>query len=129
MAISVLFNILQWWTILFSIGLIFLPLTSLIFNSFFDRGYIFSKILGLLLVSFSIWFLASLKIFTFTSAFLLLTLGVFLLVNTYISYKKGSFTLIRGILKYAALEELLFITGLIFWAYIRSFEPSIHGLE
>lgn len=121
--------IFQWWIILFSLGLIFFPLTSLIFHSFFDKGYIFSKILGVLLLSYAIWLLASLKILNFSAISLLLILAIFLVVNTYLAYKKKTSESILPNFKLFLFEELLFTIGLIFWAWVKGHEPSIHGLE
>jgi uncharacterized membrane protein len=36
---------------------------------------------------------------------------------------------IKSFLLIALVEEMLFVLGLIFWAYIRGFSPDIHGLE
>ena len=120
--------IFQWWVMTFSLGLIFLPLTTLLFSSFFDKGYIFARILGILLLSYTSWLLASLKILPFSTTSLV-GLGVlFALVNSFFFlHRRLKFS--PNFLKIALLEETLFTAGLIFWAYIRSFEPSIHGLE
>ncbi|MFH1841140.1 MAG: class I SAM-dependent methyltransferase [Candidatus Shapirobacteria bacterium] len=53
--------IITWWLALFIIGLIFLPLTVKIFPRFFDQGYLFSKIIGLVVLTFTLWFLSVLK--------------------------------------------------------------------
>lgn len=129
MSATDLMSIFTWWVVLFSIGLIFLPVASLFFNSFWDRGYIFAKIIGLLLVSYIAWFLSSLRILTFSTTSLFLILGLSLILNTYLSYKTKTFSKLKGGLKVILLEESLFVLGLIFWSYIKTFEPSIHGLE
>lgn len=122
-------SVLQWWLIFLSLGLIFFPLSTLLFNSFFDRGYIFAKILGLLLLSYSSWLLASLHILPFGTISLFVLLGIFLVINSVVAYRKKTSTKNYINLKIFALEEGLFLVGLIFWAWVRSFEPSIHGLE
>ncbi|MCL5783940.1 MAG: DUF2298 domain-containing protein [Patescibacteria group bacterium] len=124
-----LFYALQWWLILFSVGLMFFPLTSLLFHSFFDQGYALSKILGILFLSYASWFLSSLHILPFSSLGLFILLGVALIFNSWLSYrKKTSVALIKNF-KVLALEEAIFLAGFLFWAWVRSFEPSIHGLE
>src|SRR3990172_10387045 len=122
-------SIFYWWVILFSLGLIFLPLTSLIFNTFLDRGYILAKVLGLLLLGYTVWLLSSLKILPFTPLAIFLVLGVFLAVNSFLSRRHSIFSNLRPLLPVIILEESLFALGLTFWAWVRSFEPSIHGLE
>ncbi|MDO8638053.1 MAG: DUF2298 domain-containing protein, partial [Candidatus Daviesbacteria bacterium] len=122
MIISDLINVLYWWLIFFVISLVFLPLTSKIFSSFFDKGYAFSKILGLLLISYTVWLLASLKILPFNFFSIILVLIPFLLINL-------KFLKELKLLKIYFLEEGLFLGGFIFWAFIKAHEPSIHGLE
>lgn len=129
MSISDLANTFSWWAILFSLGLVFLPLTSLLFSNFFDRGYIFSKILGILAVSYIVWLPSSLKLFPFSVFSILAVLGVFLAINVIIAYKKKTTSLLLGTTKVIFFEELLFLTGLTFWAFVKTHEPSIHGLE
>ncbi|MDO8638080.1 MAG: DUF2298 domain-containing protein [Candidatus Daviesbacteria bacterium] len=124
--ITDLLFVLQWWFIWFILGIAFLPLTSTIFSSFFDRGYIFSKILGLLLLSYTTWFLASLKILPFANWSILLVFAIFAVLNLKFLSSKGRSTF-GG--KIFILEEALFLGGLIFWSFIRAYEPSIHGLE
>lgn len=119
----------QWWVMMFALGVIFLPLASTIFSSFFDRGYIFAKILGMLLVSYFAWVLASLKLLPFSLPSLIGILAIFILVSTAVSYFKRSFQGLRGQWKIILFEEILFTAGLIFWSFIRAHEPSIHGLE
>lgn len=121
--------ILQWWFVLFLVGIVFLPLTSLILNSFFDKGYIFSKIFGALFITYSIWVLSSLKILPFnTSSLILLSLS-FLALNIYLKSKYKLFSTLKKNWKIFLFEELIFLIALTFWSFIRTHEPSIHGLE
>ena len=123
-------SVLYWWFTLFIIGIGFLPLTVSIFHKFFDLGYVFSKVLGLTLTSYTIFLLGVLHITKFTqlssiSIFLALTLVFYLK-----SPKRPEILLIlKNSWKFLLFEELLFLGGLFFWAYIHSFNPDIHGLE
>lgn len=129
MNINDLLDILGWWSILFSMGLIFLPTSALIFNKFFDKGYIFSKILGLACLGYLVWMLASIKLLSFTNLHILIILALLAFINLGLIVKKKLFRDLKDYLKIFFLEELIFTVGLIFWAYIKSFEPSVHGLE
>jgi len=128
--INGLLNILYWWFVLFGLGLIFLPLTAKIFKNFFDKGYLFSKVIAIAILSYVVWLGAHLKIIPFTQSEILVITGLFALIITLISLKKSSF---KG--KIANLwlifigEELMFLLALIFWSYIRGLQPNIHGLE
>ncbi|MBI2039967.1 hypothetical protein HYT18_02755 [Candidatus Microgenomates bacterium] len=129
MFISDIPSILSFWFTFFLMGIIFLPLTLLIFSSYLDRGYIFSKILAILLLSYTIWLLASLKILSFTSLNIILLLGLFLMINLYSARKFKFISIFKSHWKIFLFEEFLFLAGLIFWSFIRAYEPSIHGLE
>ncbi|TSC87380.1 MAG: chlorArchYYY domain protein [Microgenomates group bacterium Gr01-1014_7] len=129
MFVSDLSFIFNWWFTLAILGLIFLPLTSIIFRNFFDRGYIFSRIIGLLLLTYTIWLLASFKILPYDTYSLFSLLISFLILNFYIAKKTYFLEKFKKHWKIFLFEEFLFLAGLIFWSFIRAHEPSIHGLE
>lgn len=128
MNFSDLTYILRFWLIWFLLGIIFLPLTRHIFKDFFDQGYAFSKILGLLITSYLIWLLASINLLKFNTTSLYLLLGIFLAFNLAVTLN-NRFDLKMAHIKFYLLEELLFFAGVLFWSWVRGFEPSIHGLE
>jgi len=125
---------LQWYFPLLIIGIVFTPLTKKIFKSFsFDFGYPFAKTLGILLLSYFVFVLGIIKILPFSRMNLFLIIGIFALINFFI-YKKNkkipdvqtqNFASLQTII----LEECLFLFCLFFWTFVRSQEPSIHGLE
>lgn len=128
---SDLFFILNWWLIFFIFGLFFLPLTFSIFSDFFDRGYIFSKIIGVIIVSYLLFVFGIIHLFKFTniiSVFLLFLSGLFNYIF-YFFFKKQTIKNLFGKWKIFLLEELFFLLSLFFWSSIRSFQPDIHGLE
>ena len=125
-AIEIL-SILQWWAVFFVIGMIFTPLTNNIFRSFVDRGYLFSKVLGLGIISYCLLVLNVSHVlpFGFMSIILILwACGIinFILFKRKIDIKKFPFKLI-------IFEESIFLLGIIIWSFIRAHEPSINGLE
>lgn len=124
---------IQWWSIFLIIGIIFFPLTSFLFYKFYDRGYIFSKVIGVVIISYVLYLLgllhilpnATLSIYAVTFL-IIITTGVFLYIRPNWRKKllinKKQFFLIL-------FEEMIFLFALIFWAYIRGHQPNIHGLE
>ncbi len=128
-------SIITWWIVIFGIGLIFLPLTFIIFKNFFDRGYIFSKILGIAVVSYTIFLLGILHIGPFSFLTSVLVLIFFAILNTSFIIRerndglKRFLRIIKDNWVIFIFEEILFIFCLLFWSYIRSFQPDIHGLE
>ncbi|MBI2443104.1 MAG: hypothetical protein HYV40_04335 [Candidatus Levybacteria bacterium] len=130
-------NILLWWLWLFGIGIIFLPLSVTLFRSFTDKGYIFAKTLGVVVLSYAMFFLGILKILPFNrlSLFFLFALPLlgyilFLIRSKDISkYVKNYFSNLRPFFFIFLAEEILFLAGIYFLSYVRSFSPDIHGLE
>ncbi len=125
---------LSWCLMLLFLGIVFLPLTKRILGKFFlDFGYPFSKILAILILSYSIFVLATFKILAFTqyNLFLLISLLTFL---NYFILKRGSGPALKkeGLkksLSIIVIEEVLFFISFFFWVYVRGQEPSIRGLE
>jgi len=68
-------SVFYWWFILFGLGIVFLPLTAKIFARFYDRGYLFAKVLGLGILSYFVWLFAHLKLIPFTQVSLLAVFG------------------------------------------------------
>jgi len=133
--------ILYWWILIFGIGVVFMPLNFLFFGNFWDKGYAFAKILGILVVSYIVWLLGSLKIIPFTNEAIWLVIIGGISFNYYFLPKfqsrKLGFPSERADLKsffrnnwqVFILEEALFFLALAFWSLVRGFQPDIHGLE
>ena len=127
---SDILSIFQWWAIFFLTGIIFIPLTSFLFSGFLDKGYIFAKIIGIALLSYVIFILGFLRLIPFRTENIFLIMAIFLLANLFLwkKNKKSNFK-IKPLLPIFILEELLFISILIFWSWIHAHQPEIHGLE
>lgn len=122
--------VLQWWLVIFVIGTGFLPLTLLIFSRFWDKGYIFSKTLGIAITSYAVFLSGILRILPFSQS----TAGIiFLLVvavsNYFLPLKWRVIYLLKNHFRIFIFEEILFLAALFAWSYIHSFSPDIHGLE
>jgi YYY domain-containing protein len=123
---SLVFN---WWFILLVLGLLFLPFTLLIFDDLFDKGYIFSKILATIFVSYAIFTAGTAKIVSFERINLLFIILMFFLLNLFIFIRKKQYQQIKAALNFFIFEEILFFLTLLFWSWIRSHQPDIFGLE
>ena len=119
--------ILRWWFTFLLIGVSFLPITSKIFSSFLDKGYVFSKILGLIFISYTIFILSSLHLITFNQTNILIIWIIIALPQVYF-LKKGKLLNTKS-LKLILIEEILFFLALFLWSYIKGFNPDIHDLE
>lgn len=127
MPISDIIFIFKWWTIFLLLGITFLPLTSKIFNSFIDKGYIFSKILGLLIISFTIFVLGSFQLLKFNQLNLIL-IWISIVIIQILLFRKNKFW-DKLNLKIFIFEEIIFLITLFIWSFIRGFSPDIHDLE
>ena len=128
-----LFYLFSWWFLVFVLGTTFLPLTFFFFKKFFDSGYIFAKILSFLLITWSVWLLGSLKILPFNQNTVLGIVFFWLIVNLIINrLVKPQFQFKKIILankRIFLIEELLFLLAFLIWAFVRSCQPDIQGLE
>ena len=118
-----------WYLTILIIGLSVLPLTLNIFRIFVDRGYIFSKIIGIFLASYLMWLLGSLHIMPFTKISIFIILIFLAIINMLVFIKKNQKQGITLPWKWLLLEEVIFLACLSFWAFVRGNEPSIRGLE
>lgn len=122
-------NVFQWWLVIFLLGIIVLPFTVRFFYLFFDKGYAFSKTIGIITISYAAYLLGTLHVLPFT------TISIFFLIFlTFLAsliFRKNTFSEIKktGVWKIMLWEELLFFAALFFWSYIKCFQPDIHGLE
>ncbi len=101
-----------------------------LFRNLPDEGYALIKVAGLLLVALPVWELASLHLLPFSqrgswSIFLIATLASMALTFKFFRSERS----LKSHLKIIFLEEILFLGGLTLWAFVRSWNPDIHGLE
>ena len=119
--------ILKWWFVFLLIGVSFLPITAKIFFNFLDKGYVFSKILGLLFISYSIFILASLNLVTFNQINLII-IWILIALTQFPILIKGKLLNLKNF-KLIIIEEFIFLSALFLWSYIKGFNPDIHDLE
>ncbi len=139
---------LQWWAVIAGLGLIFMPLTCVLFHNFHDNGYLFSKVLGISITGYLMWLLSSARLMKFTtrSSFICVIAGLlgnalllFLMFrrhrhgdplgNKDTNYPKLSGLWKNGILDAIWLEEILFFGVFLLFTYIRCFKPEAYGTE
>ncbi len=121
--------VLQWWLVLFIIGLSVLPITLRLFSPFFDKGYIFSKIIGTAFLCYIVFLCCVIRIAPFTVQSIFVALISTTLVSCIGFAKKETLTQIQSGWKIFIFEELIFLLGIFTWAFVRGNQPDIHGLE
>lgn len=122
-------EVLSWWFVFFVLGTIALPFTMRIFSYFFDKGYAFSKIIGLISISYAIYVTATLHILPFHIVSLVCIAATGALASLIFYLKQRDKPRLKEHWKVFVLEEVLFLFGLFFWSFIKGFQPDIHGLE
>lgn len=120
-----IYQTLQWYCMLLVVGVAFFGISRKLFSSFFDQGYAFSKTIGILVLSYSVFLLGNLHI----APFHIITLIICLLVALLISISIHRTSIQKIPLRIIIFEELFFIASLFLWAYVRGQEPSVRGLE
>lgn len=128
----------QWWGATVILGLAFFPLSAMIFRRFDDRGYLFSKAIGLVVTGWLMWLLASLKIMPFTTQNCYWCLGACILCN-YIGAliyrirkrkkKTNDQTPVRPYLERILVLELMFFMIFAAYMYMKGFNPIAYGTE
>lgn len=111
------------------LGIVALPLAQRVFGKFPDRGWGFSKIIGILIVAWSTWLLSSLKIISFTEinlAYIVLGVGGVLWIGL---FRKEIFSCIKDAWQFILIEELIFLVVFLGWTYLRGYAPDTNGLE
>lgn len=137
---------LQWWLVVLFLGFIFMPLSGLLFSSLSDKGYLFSKAIGIAVTGYLMWMLSALKIMKFSTVSSLVSVGIGFAINLLIVlffrlfYKpniNNLYTEKRLISTYFKkenlgifiTEELLFFVVFLIFTYIRGFKPEAYGTE
>lgn len=125
--------VLVWWSVLLLLGLLLFPLSSVIFSTFDDKGYLFSKAIGLAVTSYMVWLLSFMKLIRIDGPGCILVVIACGVVTLLLFYKKARESL-SGFFKgdtvsHVLLGESLFLFSLSFWTYLRGFNARIEGLE
>ncbi len=135
---------LSWWLTLFAITITFYPLIGVLFKSFHDSGWIFSKAIGIAVAGWVLWYLSSLRLLKFTRENAIITLAVCFFINLLIvglSYylrnrgeeRKSSlndwYQVDVNKVKSILTIEIMFFVMFLFWCYARGFKPEAYGTE
>ncbi|HET6445808.1 MAG TPA: DUF2298 domain-containing protein, partial [candidate division Zixibacteria bacterium] len=115
-----------WWLAVIIIGWLFFPISFVVFRGLSDRGYPFARILGILLISYFGWILASLQILPNTRSTLLLGLILLFIANLGIAKKKRRelYTYIKENYVLIGITELVALTLFILLIVIRLGNPD-----
>ncbi|HET8844683.1 MAG TPA: DUF2298 domain-containing protein, partial [Ktedonobacteraceae bacterium] len=119
--------VLFWWFALTLLGLLVYPFAFLVLRGLADRGYLFAKTLGLLLLGYLCWQLAAWRLVAFShisTLFVVIFLAsVALLLVLWL--RRTLWAFIREHWRLLLIEECLFTLALLLFIIIRSFNPDL----
>ncbi len=122
-------QILVWWLLITVLGWLALPTSMRIFRWLPDRGYAFSKALGLLFISYFLWIGASTGLLTNDLGGILIAVLLLTAISAWFYFRgRGTIipelrTFLREKWKMIATVEVLFLLALVGWAILRAYVP------
>ena len=124
---SPLFAIFCWWLAVQVIGLVVFPISFALFHRLRDRGYLLSKSLGLLLVSYMVWLMASLGLPTNRLPIIVAVLGGMAVLGVILAWiqRNALKTWGRANLLYLLIGEGLFLFVFLFFVLLRIGNPDL----
>ena len=116
------------WLLVMGIGIVALPFAELLFGRLPGRGFVFARPLGLLVVAFPVWLLASLHIVPYRRAGAAAVLA--LVVAAAVLLWRRGLGRPAGAARFVWLAgEAVFTAAFFLWALLRSFVPEVWQTE
>lgn len=118
--------ILAWWLASSLIGWLALPIGFWLFSRLPDRGFAFSRILGLLLASYLLWLGASLHVLQNDLGGIVFALVAMGGASAWLAFRRGgNYSEIRAFLRQhgrlVLVVEILFVVCLLGWSLVRAY--------
>src|SRR5438874_7229667 len=125
-------ELIQMWALVEVLGFLCLPLTITVFHNLPDRGWAFSKAIGMAVLAFCVWFpLMCLHFLPFSQFFIsgiLLIMAAFNLIG-FLRVRQTILKVIRVNLLYLVACETVFFGMVFLLGWIRSYGPDIRSFE
>ncbi len=115
---------LRWWLVLELLGLIIFPLVACVGRNLWDKGYGIAKPISLLLLTYLVWIISSLKLMRFGYASILVSLCLLGALSFYLGRKylgNGELHIKR-----MALVDAIFLASFILFALILRGKPDLY---
>ncbi|MBI21497.1 MAG: hypothetical protein CL780_04545 [Chloroflexi bacterium] len=120
-------SVLLWYMVLQMLGFLVLPIVFRLFGQLPDKGYLFSKIIGLTLTSYVSWVIVSLGLVRFNLSSILLSIFILLLFS--IVFLWGKISEISHWLvnnkRRIFIWEFLFILLFLLFLLLRAYNPDL----
>lgn len=125
-------ELLQMWAIMEVLGMVFFPLTLTVFHNLPDRGWAFSKAVGLSVLAFCVWLpLMVVQILPFSQFFILGVLLILVALNIlgFLRVRKALLEFIHSRYVYIVVVELVFLGMTFLLGWLRAYGPDIRNFE
>lgn len=132
----------RWWAVLIFLGFSAFPLAHHLLKGLPDRGYAFTKMLGILIVSYFFWLFGTIGFLRNTLGGILLAIIILVILSIWISRRARkseiddegpreipAWVWFRSNWRYVLSVEILFVIAFIFWVWVRSQNPAIAATE
>jgi YYY domain-containing protein len=119
---------LPWWLLIVELlGLVTFPLTFSVFSGLRDRGWGFSKLLGLLLVAWLVWLPSSFRLVPFTSAAVAGAFALVAVAGAVVAWHRrvALWAFVNSRWRLLLANEALFVVGFLFFTWIRALDPDL----
>lgn len=121
-------GMISWWLLITFLGVITIPITYVLFPQLNDRGYSFSKPLGLLVVGYLSWLIGFLNFSNLTIMAVMLTIAG-LSVWIYLRHRSGLHEWVSNHLGLILIIELFFLLLYLLFLFFRMYNADILGTE
>jgi YYY domain-containing protein len=125
-------ELFQMWAMVEVLGFVFLPLTVTVFHNLPDRGWAFSKAIGMAVLAFGVWLpLMYIHALPFNRLFIL---GIVLLLTAanvvgLLRTRQTIMKVVRANFTYVLVSEAVFLGMVFLLGYLRSYSPDIRYYE
>lgn len=118
----------RWLILMELLGVAALPLSAALFAPLRDRGYAFSKLLGLFLVTWILWWAGNFLPVgnNLVVMWMLVALGA---AVGWLWRGRQTVNWAKSTIALLVIEEGLFVAAFLVWSLVRSFHPDIAGTE
>jgi uncharacterized membrane protein len=125
-------QLFQMWALVEVLGLVCLPLTVTIFHNLPDRGWAFSKAIGLVVLAFCVWLpLMTLQFLPYSQLFILAVVLLIVACNVlaFTRTRRAIMKVVRVNVGYVVVTELVFLGMVFLLGWLRSYLPDINNYE
>src|SRR5258708_789057 len=127
-----MFDLFQMWALVEALGIVCLPLTVTVFHNLPDRGWAFTKSIGMVLLAFCVWCpLMWLHFLPFSQQFIAGIALIILALNvvSFLRLRHAIAKFVRVNVAYIVTTELVFVGMIFLLGWVRSYGPEIRNFE